>query len=327
MIFGRVDPRQYAALRIGFGVLAFVTLWSTIDLAALHLSNDGWYTVDVARKLDPSGLWSVLTWIPSTAMVRLFIVASMAAALCMTIGWKSRFFTLMVFASVVSIQGRNCFVTYGGDAVLRVSLFYIGLSESGAAWSLDRWLRQRRERIEVRGNDRAGAEPRVGPDNALVPEWPLTLFRIQICIIYFSSGYAKLHGQDWFNGANALSIILMHPALAKMDFGFLRAGGVWPRLLQGATRIVLWWELAFPLLMLNRWSRRAALLLGLFMHLGIAFTLQVHWFSELMLVSYLGLLSNDVFGKAETIAMGWIRQLSRREGAPLTLLMRRRRRS
>ena len=42
------------------------------------------------------------------------------------------------------MQSRNWLNTYGGDAVLRLMLFYLGLAPTGAAWSIDALLRRYR---------------------------------------------------------------------------------------------------------------------------------------------------------------------------------------
>src|SRR5439155_18173963 len=56
---------------------------------------------------------------------------------------------------------------------------------------------------------------------------------------------------------------------------------------------VLAWELSFPLLVLVKWTRLPALLLGVSFHLGIFATMELGGFGPYMLALYLPLLPWD----------------------------------
>ena len=56
---------------------------------------------------------------------------------------------------------------------------------------------------------------------------------------------------------------------------------------------VLVWELTFPVLVLFRWTRVAALVFGVGFHLGIWLTMELGGFAPYMLVLYLPLLPWD----------------------------------
>ena len=72
---------------------------------------------------------------------------------------------------------RNPNILNGGDDTLQVALFLLMLSPSGKALSLDAWLRRR-----FFGQS--------GPD--WVPPWSIRVMQIQLCIIYLTTGLAKL---------------------------------------------------------------------------------------------------------------------------------------
>jgi hypothetical protein len=281
MLFGTTDPRRYAALRIAFGLLAFLTLLGLWPECVFYYSDAGWFPLPTALAMTDAREWSLLHWISGPLGVRLFFLAAMAASLSMAAGYRTRAASIATFIAIVSIQSRNWLNTYGGDAVLRLMLPLIALSPAGAVWSLD--AAKRRKKAEA-------------------PVWPLRLIQVQVCLVYFVAGWLKLHGRDWVNGS-ALSLVLMNPIFARADYGALTGspGGAW--LLKAATQATLAWELGFPLLMLNRWTRLAALAFGVAVHLGIVLLLQIHWFGWIMIASYLAFIPEEWFETGEKYLM------------------------
>ena len=57
-----------------------------------------------------------------------------------------------------------------------------------------------------------------------------------------------------------------------------------------ATYITLFWEMSFPIMLFHRWTRRVALLMGVFLHLGLWVALELGPFSWVMLASYIAFL-------------------------------------
>ena len=114
----------------------------------------------------------------------------------------------------------------------------------------------------------------------------LRLIFVQMIFIYFMNGLYKLFGVDWLLG-NALYYVLGDVALAR----FGRATLPIPFFLtQLMTWTVLIWEVTFPLLVLVKWTRIPALILGVFFHLGILAALELGPFSLYALCMYLPLL-------------------------------------
>jgi hypothetical protein len=108
----------------------------------------------------------------------------------------------------------------------------------------------------------------------------------QVVIIYASSGLWKLFGPVWRDGSGvyyALSNNVFHRAPLAIP-------------MEAATMMVvftygtLFFELAFPLLVLTRPTRRLAFAAGIALHAGLWLTLELGLFSWLMIASYLAFL-------------------------------------
>ena len=313
-MFRQVDPRVFAALRLVFGALALLSLAGQYPDAAFYYSDEGWLPVKLAADLMRKGEWSLLLAFRSPAAVKLFLLLGMAAALAMTAGFRSRTSTWLTFLAIVSLNSRNWMTTHGGDAVLRLMLFHIALSRSGAAWSVDALIARHRRGVRLMAEQKtplAAAFAATRP--SAVPAWPLLLIQIQVCLLYFTSGWAKLHGADWANNGNAMAVVLLNPLFARFDYSFISDNERWLAPLRWLTRSVLAWELLFPLLVLNRWTRRLALGFGVLVHAGTIVLLDLRWFGYLMIGTYLAFLPATAFRRAEVMAKRALRRWRARE--------------
>src|SRR5262249_30235447 len=104
-----------------------------------------------------------------------------AATAALTLGWRTRLMNVVVWFLTMCFVNRNPRVLNGGDDVLQVGLFLLMLAPSGRALSL-----------YARGLRRPGA--------AFTPAWPVRVMQVQLCMIYLSTGLAKLKGDGLFSG-------------------------------------------------------------------------------------------------------------------------------
>jgi hypothetical protein len=115
--------------------------------------------------------------------------------------------------------------------------------------------------------------------------WPLRLMQIQIALIYLNSGFAKLMSEAWRSGT-AVHYALHIDFLHRLPVG---VSDFWPATAI-ATYVTLIWELAFALMLVNRWTRRLALTAGICLHVGMAVVLELGMFPWVMLAGYLAFL-------------------------------------
>jgi uncharacterized membrane protein YphA (DoxX/SURF4 family) len=188
------------------------------------------------------------------------------------LGCCTRTMNVAVWFLSFCFQSRNATLLNGGDETLNVGLFLLMWMPSGTTLSVDAWLRRRR-----------GLAP-AGPP--LVPAWGVRILQIQLAVIYLSTGLVKLKGVNfegtWWDGTS-IHYVLNYVTMSRISYAQLPLP-FW--LTATMTYVSVWWETLFPLLVLNRWTRRWALLFGLLFHLGIYLTIEVGWFSFYTLSFY-----------------------------------------
>jgi hypothetical protein len=270
-----------------------------------------WLQTRVDGLLGKDGVRAWLEWGARPANVyRMFGLWLLALAL-MTVGFWTRTATVAAWLLTMTFNTRFAWLNNGGDSVSRAGVFYLMFAQAGAAWSLDAFFRRRRLR-------RAGLAE--GP--VLVPAWPVRLLQIQLAMIYFFTGLAKvvsgwpdtnagtftdkLLGHDWFNGS-AVYWVLNDISLNRVPYHVLPLPLPLCRLLSWGTLI---FELGFPLLVLFRGTRFWLLLGGVAFHLGIWVHTEVGFFSPVSLCWYALFLS----GPAAEAILGWPGRLLRRLG-------------
>jgi uncharacterized membrane protein YphA (DoxX/SURF4 family) len=214
----------------------------------------------------------------------------------MTLGFFANSAVLICFLGSLLQVRWNALPLTAGHGVLLATLFCLIWADCGARLSLDRRRRQRRQTL----TSHEGASVSPDPDErALQPMWPLRLIRVQVALIYFTSGFFKLFGAAWRDGS------AVHYTTAQNVFG--RVLHVYPLpasldwTLTVLTYTTLVWELIFFLLLLNRFTRKVALGTGVAIHLGIWVTMEVGPFSWMMLAAYVAFLDPRT---AERVALG-----------------------
>lgn len=205
-------------------------------------------------------------WGEDLGAIRLLFGLWLASLFCMTLGLFTRPATVIAWVLTVSFQQRLSWLLNGGDWLFRTGLFYLMLTPSGAAWSLDNLLFRR------------AARP--------VPAWPIRLMQIHLCLIYLATGLVKIH-DDWFRGV-AVYWVLNDVALARWAYCQLPL----PMFLcQLASWGTILFELCFWLLIWFPRLRPWVLLAGVGLHCGIWLATEVGWFSPITMCWYALFLS------------------------------------
>jgi hypothetical protein len=209
----------------------------------------------------------------------------------MTIGLMSRWAVSVAFLGCVVQTMWNVLPLSGVHDVLLSMLFCLLWVDTGTTWSVDAWLARRR-----------GAPATTGASPG-APIWPLRLIRIQIALLYLSTGLWKLLGPSWRDGS-ALHYVLDLNTYQRLSFT-LPASLDWLATL--ATYFTLAWEIGFAFLLFSRWGRRFAIGTGVLMHLGMFATLEVGLFSWMMISSYVAFLDPSA---VERGLSNWARRAS-----------------
>jgi hypothetical protein len=270
------EPEQTSTLalvRIAFGIV--VLAW-TLTLA--HDAYDFFSPNGILPSPDyegkPVATWGLLDPFDSSlAIVALLTVLSLAAA-CLIVGKVSRLASVVVFVGIVSLERRNPFVFNSGDGLLKVIAFYMMFAPVGASLSLDRWRTAR---------DRFWEFP-------ARPPWALRLMQIQLSILYLSSLWAKLRGEQW-NDGTAVSYALRLEDLVRFRVpSSIATSELITNLLTYGTLAI---EAAIGILVWNRALRPWVLALGVGLHIAIDLVLRVGFFSYAIFVLYLAFLAPE----------------------------------
>ena len=216
------------------------------------------------------GLWALL----------LIWVASLFAVM---VGWRTRFFAVLAYLLTYAFNWRNIWVLNGADDLAMHITFYLALTPAAATWSVDA-LRAARGRVvdPAQGFESPAARPR--PAGVTIAPWSVRLLQIHIVAIYLVTGLSKFDGLggDWVTG-EALYWILNDHSLSRISYEMFPIP-MW--LCKVFTWATIAWELSLFALLLWPKSRLWALRFGFLLHLGIWVSMDVGWFSLLMLAFY-----------------------------------------
>jgi hypothetical protein len=267
--FQEIAPHSYALLRILFGSLAAASLIGLRDLSVF------WSPHGLVPAHDAGlGLKSFLLshgWGDAGAVV--LFTGSLVAYVSLAIGFQSDVAVpASLTASVVQVLWNRLPLS-GAHAVVQVVLFFLVWTDCGAVWSIDAW-RRRGQRASRQG---------LGSSSVIAP---LRLIRLQVALIYLSSGLWKLPDPHWRDGS-AVHYVLNNNLYRRFP------GSLPPSLDNVATLLtygILAWELSFAFLILSARTRRIALLAGVLVHLGFLATIEIGPFSWVMLASYVAFL-------------------------------------
>jgi hypothetical protein len=262
-----IPPHSYAMLRIAIGAVGLLSLIGQTPFGM-------YWPLDGLSPLPGSGVraWIAARDLGTVAGTTLFIWLACSYA-SMTVGFRSDLAVLMSFVGQVAMTHWNNLPLSSAHQVATVLLFCLLWAPTGQVWSLDaRW--------------RKGA-----PQPA--PAWPLWLMRVQIAIIYLSSGLHKFAYPMWRDGS------AVHWALNLNAFH--RFPWPWPASLAPVEAFLTWSTLAFELtfwvFVLFRRTRPWILLAGIGLHLGLFLSLELGPFSPLMIASYLCYLAPETTAK------------------------------
>jgi hypothetical protein len=273
-LFGPISARPLGAFRIVFGVLLLVYL------ATMTVEFDYWYTdagllqgTEAREAAGPYRL-SPLNYVHDPNIAHLVYAVTVAAAVGLTLGWRTRLMNVVLYLAMLSFYHRNVTANGGPDAIPMLMCFYLMLCPSGAAFSLD----------AIRAAKKRGT-----PAEPLIVPWGLRLLQMQICLIYFQSCVIKCGGPAWMNGTS------VHYVLFNHEFGQFNMEWLaqFPLLVNLMTHGSLLIEFTLAFWLWFRPTRRWAILGGLALHMGIRPMLNVPGFGEAMTATYLVFLAPD----------------------------------
>jgi uncharacterized membrane protein YphA (DoxX/SURF4 family) len=264
------SPLPFAVFRILYGLLILQIL-----LVQLWPDRMFWYGADGV--LDTQAVLRFFWQQPvfdlfnitgdGAGGVTLIFCVSVLAALFVTIGLGTRYSAWLLFMCLATLHMHNPTNLNGGDCFLRITAFYLALSNAGEALSVDRLLKRK-----------------FAPESLKEECWPWAqrLFQIQVALVYWQTSVAKLSGEQWINGTAVWSAVRLED-MYRLPIPFIFDNLLVCQLLTWGTLII---EVSLWTLIWVKELRYWVLLAGLALHLGIDLAISLPIFEWAFICAY-----------------------------------------
>ena len=274
--FTPTAPHTLAMMRIFAGLMIFYThlVWSSELLN--FFGPEARIPIGFAREFHDSDFgWSHFFWFSNPLILKAIHVVGLLVSMLFAIGFQTRITSVLAFLFAVSYVHRATGALFGLDQINVMLAMYLMLSNCGAVYSVDAWLRRR-----GRGGD---------PQPAVMNNVSTRLIQLHMCVIYLFAALGKLQGVTWWDGT------AMWLALANYEYQTLDLTGLaaWPLLINFLTHVTLAWELTYSVLIWPKWTRPLMLFLAIPVHLGIALAMGMVTFGLIMLVGNMAFVSPE----------------------------------
>ncbi|WP_283134315.1 HTTM domain-containing protein [Rhizohabitans arisaemae] len=322
-----------AVLRIGYGlVLLGLLLTSYFDRRLLWGPESAWTTDLFKESLGQDGTFSLFAISDSGVWFEVLFHAFLLVVVVFILGWRTRWITPVLAVLVWSWHQRQPWVLDGGDNLMQLVLFYLVFADLSARWSLDARRKARRaaarataesaeqgltKQSQARGKLEAAATVDLPISDVPVGlpafegglRWRLATILhnaallatlLQVSIVYFNAGLLKVRGEMWQQGT-ALYYTLRTDEFAPFPW---LSRLIWENDLavNAGSYFAVFIQLAFPLLMLNRITRRLGLVAVTGMHVGIGVLMGLGSFSLIMIFSDLLFVRSGTYRRVGAFA-------------------------
>jgi hypothetical protein len=217
-----------------------------------------------------------------------FYLFTILIAVLFVLGWRTKLVGPVMLVSWIAIIESGGFLGDQGDNALRIGLILIIFTETSEYWSLDARRRRRAEAQAEPAGRGSAVLHRLRTSGSVLPTWfsntfhniALVCLAFELVIIYISAGMFKTQGPLWQHGTALyypLQLPQYEPFPGLTDL-FTHVGVI----IGVATYMAVFVQLFFPPLLLNRITRRIALVFVVLLHLGIAVLMALPWFSLAM---------------------------------------------
>lgn len=253
--FSPSDPLPLAVLRWVVGLLAIYIVGSFGFELLRYFGSVGMLPIETIREISGPYRVSLLDYFSDATSLYLIHGITLLVLIAFTVGFQTRWTSILSFVLYMTYFHRAPILTTVVEPVVAMLLLYLAIGPSGAALSVDAWLRRRKSPAT------AAAAPSYQATLAL------RLIQVHTAIIYFMMFAGKSHGNFvWWNG-NAVGWLTARPGAALVDLRWLYQ---WQYVLNFWTMAIVAFELAFALLIWNRTARPLLIFTSAVMWTGTA---------------------------------------------------------
>jgi len=265
--FKETSPAPLCLFRILFGILLLCAGVLILPETITWFGDKGLLSWNAAQAYTGTARFSLLNIFgASDAVLYVLLTIYMIASLGLCLGFKPRICAAVVFLILTTLHHRNPAVMNSGDTLMRIFAFMLIFAPSGAMYA-----------IGSRKKASAGSE------SPKVQRWAQRLMQFQITAVYAQTLLGKLDGEMWRNGtalyySSRLEELYRLPVPILFDNIYTIKLFTWGTLFAEALLCTLIWSKP-PL-------RYYVLGLGVLLHLGIEWSMNIPLFEWLMICSF-----------------------------------------
>lgn len=288
-----IDLRALALFRVVFGLLCVGDLLSRVPHIELMYASTGWLpNADVMARWTPHQphSFSFLHMLNTPEAIFTFFVVSWVCLAFFIVGFKTKAAQVLSMLCMLSLHNRNDLFQNGGDVAHNLWWMWTLFLPLGDRWSVDALLKSWRRADP--GDEALNSPPSPQREYYLSLATFGLLLNLSIC--YFLNAVHKT-GVTWISG-DAVAYTLEQDRILFFLGDWVRH--TFPNwILKGLSWGTLVAEGGAFIFLLSPWRttlmrRIIFVALGGF-HLGVAWTVQIGFFSYYMLVPYLALLRRE----------------------------------
>lgn len=283
--FAEEVPYGAALVRILVPLMASIPMWMRLPRVRELFTSDGATT----QIFELFGEGPVLYVMPPSIAIPLYGILLFSMA-CSVIGYRTRWslaIATVLYGYFNPLDAISTFTKY--SVIASHMLLLLTLSNAGEVWSVDAWLKKRRE-----------AAFNVIPK--AFPIWPMRLMQILFAFIYFGAGITKIQTQEFFSGEQMRYWMLSNWNYSNPIGEWM---AMWSPILLFSAYITVLWETMFAVLVWRPKLRLIVLAIGALFHIGTWGLLGLRIFPLICLSGYLAFFSERDFVLVRAWAKRW----------------------
>ncbi len=291
-----IDLRSLGAFRIALGLLLVANWcvhWAWLETL---FTDQGVLSCDMLRqangRMSPFFL-TPLVWIDHWPWaIRAFFLFALVCYVALLLGWHTRLFTVLALVCWGATLNRNPFVVIGADRVLATLLLWSVFLPLGARFSLDALRRGLRQGVDPQREHAFGEPLHQAPRRSRRHLAALGIV-LQIGLVYLLTAIWK-SGWTWDHGVATYLVLQIDQFIYAPALWFRELPLFWHKVFTYGTLAVEYAALPMILLPWLQPYLRRVLIAGLLaLHAGIWLTIDEGFFSQVMVSSYLLLLTSQ----------------------------------
>ncbi|HEY2415030.1 MAG TPA: hypothetical protein VGI40_22490 [Pirellulaceae bacterium] len=262
--FTPAEALPCSVLRIAVGLLAVAHFLAMGPRLGVWFANDGALTSAAVKRILELPGGGGATFHPSylnyfSAGTGLYVVhaAAVIVSLAFAFGFLTRASGVLTLVALLAYVHRVPEVAGDVEPVLSFMIAYLVIAPSGALLSVDQRLFGSSKKSSIGLLLAGSAEP------SLAANISLRLIQVHVAMFYAMMGLSKLYGDAWWQGGAVWMVLAQTESRVIDATVFRRMGQIGEYLLNFAAHLIVYFELAFGILIWTRIGRPVLLALSL----------------------------------------------------------------